>query len=446
MSLLHRLNPFAGLPNPRAVWAWGMYDLAHQSFTLLITTIYYAIYFKNVVVGDESRGTALWGYAFGIASVIIVLVSPLLGAMADFSGRKKAFLIGTGIGCTLFTCSLALTGPGTIWQGMTLYIIACVFYMAGDNFVAAFLPELSTRETVGKISAIGWTMGYVGALLCIPISAVILLAMSDSSGPTRLAMQVLFAFAGLWFFANMIPTMLFIKERKQPEPLPPGSTLLGVGFSRLWQSARQVGHFRQLAVYLLFFLIYSSGVQTFIVFIGALAEKYLSDTMLLVMTWCLAAVSGVAAFGAGVVQDRIGHKTTVVIALLVWLGTALAAAALPEHVNKGDPAPWFLWPLGIGMGIGLGAIGTASRAMVGVMTPSHKTAEFFGLWGLSLKGAGAIGPPIFGLVSSMPSMGQRGAMFVVAGFFALGLVGMLFVRPEAGKRAAEESERALARA
>lgn len=429
-----RLNPFASLPNPKEVWAWGMYDLAHQSFTLLITTIFFAVYFKNVIVGDDVRGTALWGYAFGITSVIIVLISPLAGALADFSGKKKVYLVVLGFLCVAFTCALALTEKGTVALAMTLYILANTCYMLGDNFVAAFLPEVSTRETVGKVSAIGWTMGYIGALFCMPAAAAIIYFM----GQTELAMKTIFVFAGLWFLLAMIPTIVIIKERKQPEQLPPGQTLLTVGFARLWQSAREVGRFRQLAAFLAVFLIYSCGVQTFIVFAGALAEQYVQGTTLLILIWALAAVSGVAAFAAGAVQDRIGHRATVVVSLVVWLMTALGAAALPVHMHPSGPPPWYLWPVGIGIGIGLGAIGTSSRAMVGVMTPGPKTAEFFGLWGLSLKGAGAIGPPIYGLASGR--FGQREAMLVVAGFFVLGLIGMVFVNPKAGRAAADAYE------
>lgn len=435
-AFLRRLNPFAGLPNPKEVWAWGMYDLAHQSFTLLITTIFFAIYFKKVVVvNDEPRGTELWGYAFGITSVIIVLVSPLAGALADFSGRKKAFLVALGVVCVVFTCALAFTGAGTVSLAMTLYIVANTAYMLGDNFVAAFLPEVSTRETVGRVSALGWTMGYVGALVCVPAAALILWLMGTGDA----AMKVIFVFAGLWFLLAMIPTIVIIKERKQPESLPPGKSLLTVGFTRLWETAKEVRHFRQIAAFFAVFLVYSCGVQTFIVFAGVLAEQYVSGTTFLLLIWALAAVSGVAAFGAGAVQDRIGHRATVVISLCVWLLTALGAAALPAQSAPGGSVPWYLWPVGIGIGIGLGAIGTSSRALVGVMTPEAKTAEFFGLWGLSLKGAGAIGPPIYGLAAH--SMGQSKALLLIAGFFVLGLIGMLFVNPRAGRAAAESYER-----
>ena len=107
-----RLNPFRSLPNPRQVWAWGMYDLANQSFTLLIVTLFYAIYFQNTVAADPARGKFLWGIANGLSAGIIVVLGPVLGAMADFGGSKKRWLMGLALGCSGLTIALAFTGPG----------------------------------------------------------------------------------------------------------------------------------------------------------------------------------------------------------------------------------------------------------------------------------------------------------------------------------------------
>lgn len=413
-----------------------MYDLANQSFTLLITTIFYAIFFRNVVVGDPDRGTALWGYAFGITSVIIVVLSPLAGAVADYSGRKKAFLVALGVACVLLTCALALTGPGTVVLAMTLYVLANICYMIGDNFVAAFLPDVSTRENLGRVSAIGWTMGYVGALLCLPFGAAIMWLLGGTQ--SLAANRAVFVFAGVWYLLAMIPTIVILKERPAPPRHGRKTSLAAVGFVRVWETARELRTFRRLAAFLAVFLVYSCGVQTFIVFAGTLAEQYVQGAAALALYWGLAAVSGIAAFAAGSIQDRLGHRAMVCLCLLIWFATTLGAAALPVNATPGAPPPWFLWPVGIGIGVGLGALGTASRAVVGVMTPASKTGEFFGMWGLSLKGAGAIGPPLYGLIAG--SAGQRTALLCIAGFFALGLLGMAWVNPDEGRRAAEDYE------
>lgn len=434
------LNPFRGLSNPREVWAWGMYDLANQSFTLLINTLFFGIYFKDfVTVGNPGRGVYLFGLAFAVASLVVVLTSPLLGAMADFSGRKKTGLMVMGVGCALATAALALVGPGDIALAFWVYALANVFFMGGENFLAAFLPEISTRDTMGRVSAIGWTMGYVGGLLCLPLALLIPGALGRSQ-PTPEWFRWVFLFAGAWFFLNAIPTLLFLRERKRPETLPPGATIATVGFTRLAVTIRQAGRYRQLGRFLLVFLIYSCGMQVIIVFSGIIANQYLKSGKELVgFAWVLAAVAGVGSFGLGAFQDRIGHKRSLVIALAVWIVTALGAAALPS----GGGAPmWHFSLVGLGVGLGLGMAGTASRTLVGAMTPTHKTAEFFGLWGLAYKLAGAMGPPIYVWISA--TGGQQPAMLAVAATFIAGLIGVAFIRPEEGRRVAEDEDRRLA--
>lgn len=428
---LARLNPFRGLANPREVWAWGMYDLANQSFTLLITTLFFGVYFKTRVVGDPARGEELWGRSFAVASLIVVCASPLLGALADFTASKKRMLIGLGLGCVALTCALAAVGPGETALAMTLYIAANVLFMSGENFLGAFLPELSTRETVGRVSALGWTMGYVGALLCLPMSLLI----PGVAAQTPEGFQRVFVFAGLFFLVGSIPTMLFLRERKTPEALPPGRSLLTIGFVRLAHTARNLGDYREIARFLSVFFVYSCGVQVVVVYSGIIAAKQLRDGKALVFfVWALAAVAGAGAYLAGMLQDRLGHRRMLAAALAVWLLTAIGGALMPPSGGH----LWMLYAVGAGVGVGLGLIGTASRAMVGSMTPAHKTAEFFGFWGLAYKAAGALGPYLYSEIAG--SAGQQRGMLMVAACFALGLLGLLVVDEKAGAEAARRAE------
>lgn len=426
-----RLNPFRSLTSPREVWAWGMYDLANQSFTLLVTTLFFGVYFNQVVVGDPARGQLLYGLAVALSSLLVVLTSPFLGALADFSGRKKAFLTWLGIGCSIFTMSLALAGAGEVALAMTLFIAANVCFMSGENFLAAFLPELSTRETIGRVSAIGWTMGYLGALICLPLALLI----PGLTARTGAGFRGLFLFAGAWFLVNALPTMLLLRERKRREPMPPGTSLWTIGFRRVLASAVHAGRFRELTLFLVFFCVYCCGMQIIIVFSGIIASNYMTPPVLIAFAMALAAVSAVGSALSGLYQDRIGQRLTVQASLVIWILTAAGAAMLPPR----DASPWLLSGVGLGVGLGLGLTGAASRALVGVLTPAHKTAEFFALWGLGYKIAGVIGPLLYGMVVSW--RGQPWAMGLVGLFFALGLAGTFFVDVPAGRRAAEESER-----
>lgn len=426
------LNPFRGLPNPREVWAWAMYDLANQSFTLLIVTLFFSIYFQNTIATTPEQGKQAWGLAVGASSLVVVVLGPVLGALADFGGRKKAWLVALGLACSLMTMVLAAFGPGDLLPAAIVFVLANIAFMGGENFLASFLPEIAKREHLSRVSAIGWTFGYLGAMLVLPIAGVVLAVM----GVNDAAMRTLFFAAGLWFLLNLLPALLFLKERKTPEALPPGRSLWSVGFVRLWETAREARRFGSLMRFLVAMTVYSAGMSIIIAFAGDLAFQYLgAGPIFIVYCWVLSLVAGVGSISTGWFQVRFGHRRTICVSLVLWLCTSAGAAMLPP---PGGGPLWPIWLIGLGIGLGLGMTGNAGRTLVGAFTPRHKTAEFFGLWGLSYKLASVVGPPLYGLVFA--SAGQGPALWMVAGFFLVGLVLMGLVDVRAGERATLESE------
>jgi len=278
-------------------------------------------------------------------------------------------------------------------------------------------------------------MGYLGALICLPLSLLI----PGVRDGTELGFRGLFVFAGIRFFLNALPTILILKEKKVREELKPGERLWTIGFTRVAATVRQASQFRQLAIFLIFFSIYCCGMQVIINFSGLLANQYLpSKVMLIAFVEVLALISAVGSIISGLYQDKIGQRLTVQISLVIWILTSIGAMMLPK-----DHAPmWLLISVGLGIGLGLGLTGAASRALVGVLTPAHKTAEFFALWGLGYKIAGVVGPLLFGIV--IANLGQSAGMGLVGLFFLIGLAGTFFVNIEKGRRAAEDSEREFA--
>ena len=436
---MRTLNPFKGLDRPLHVWAWGMYDLANQSFTLLVVTLFLPIYLKNVVVPqagiDPDRALVMLSWAVAFSSGVVVLLGPVLGALTDFAGRKKLALTLTGIGCAVLTMALSFMPASAVAWTLIFFALANVLFMLGENFLASFLPEISSRETLGRVSAIGWTMGYVGAIVCLPMA---LLLPGVRAGAAH-GYQWIFFFAGAWFLICALPTFLILRESKAAEALPPGRTLWTIGPARLLETAREAGAFRQLAIFLAFFCVYCCGMQVIINFSGLLASQYIKEPMYLIgFVLALAMISAAGSAVSGLVQDRIGQRLTVQISLAVWIATSIAAALLPSA-----GASWaHLGLVGAGIGLGLGLTGPASRALVGVLTPAHKTAEFFSLWGLGYKVAGVIGPLVYGVVYARA--GQQWAMGSVGLFFIVGLAGTFLIDMRAGREAAERSERQFA--
>lgn len=431
--MLARLNPFRGLPNPREVWAWGMFDLANQSFAILINTLFFPIYFATVIVGDEARGRTLWGLAAGGANLLVVLAAPVIGALADYSGAKKRVLTITWLGCVASLLLLSRADAGMIGYAMVCFAFATVCYSAGENLVAAFLPDIADAKRMARVSALGWTMGYAGALLVLPI-ALIVTGEEASPGESR-ALVVL---AALWFFVNAIPTFLFVRERAYVHADDGArANLIVIGFSRFGRTVRDASSFAQVFRFLPAFLVYSAGVQVVIYFSGIIASKDFGFTgvKLLLFFLQITVTAGIGAFGIGRLQDAIGRKRALMLTLVVWIVAALLAAALPRTSQY----EWAFWVIGNLIGLALGAIGAGSRAFFGVLTPLHKSAEFFGLWGSAYKFAAVIGPPLFGLTSEW--MGSRAALLLVAGFFSAGMLGLWFVDEGRGRRDARRAER-----
>jgi len=421
--------PFRSLGNPKEVWAWGMFDLANQSFTLLIITVLFPIYFKTVAVGDPSKGDALWSAGVSAALFIVVLLSPILGARADSRGSRKKSLMVTGVGCAILTAALALIEPGSGWIGLMIFIPANIMYQLGENLLASFLPGLSTTRTIGKVSAIGWTMGYVGGLMLLIIVAILAFAAGwDSPEQWR----PIFVIAALWFGLGMIPAAMILKEpTSQPSELG--------AFARLKQTINEAAHHRELFRFLIAFLVYGFGVQTMIAFAAILAGDFgIEGNQLILFTLQLTVTAGATAIVVAKFQDKIGVKATIIGFLAVWIiscGTMFGVKVMIPN----DPPAWIFWVIGNGIGIGLGGIGTSSRAIVGMFAPKHRTAEFFGLWGMTYKLAGAIGVLAFGQIKAW--VGDSAALGLLTGFFAVGLVLMLRVNVVSGIRSARRGER-----
>lgn len=427
--------PFRSLDQPRAVFSWGVYDMANQSFQLLINTLLFPLFVTGVVVTAEDRGDAAWFLMSASGLGLIVLLSPVLGAMADQRAWKRELLLATGAACAALTFALGFIQPGQVALAFALYLIAAVACGLGENFLGSFLPEISTPRTVGRVSAIGWTMSYIGALALLVVTAAFTI-LSGRTDPSE--MRPLLFFAGLWFAAGMLPAALWLRERATPAPARAPTAIAGA-FARLAASARESARYRQLARFFLAFAVYSAGTMIMIYGLGVIGDRLGFELReLILMAFIIAVTAGASAAVAGRVQDSFGHVRTISVFLALWV-IATIAMALAEFAR---PPAAVYWAVSGAIGVALGGIGTASRAIVGAFTPTHRAGEFFGLWGMIYKGAGMVGVALFGLLGKFA--GQPAALGVVAGLFGLGWVLLLRVDEADGIRAAERAESAPA--
>lgn len=432
------MNPFRKLPNPREVWSWGMYDLANQSFQLLINTLLFSIFVQNVIVqNDPAKGSQLWTLMIAIAQILVVVISPIAGAIADQKAWKRELLLATGFICAVATASLSILQPGQATLAILLFVVAAVACGLGENFLGSFLPEISTKENVGFVSALGWTMSYIGALLLLGIVALYCFVFQRSA-PHE--MRPLFVFAGVWFLLGMLPALLYLREKTQPSTLRSGQIVLAA-LGQLRRSAREARRFRQLTRFLLIFFVYSIGTNAIIYFLGQIGIGFgFGLTKLVGFALLMAMTAGIASALTARYQDRIGHRRTIVTFLTIWCGST-AAMGVAKLQAAPETAFWIVSGL---IGLGLGGIGTSSRALVGAFTPESRAAEFFGLWGFAAKLSVIAGVGVFGLVSTAVTKdlnaGQAVACFVLSGFFAIGMLLMRTVNTAEGVRTAQAAD------
>ena len=419
-----------------------MYDFANQSFTLLILTLLFPLYVRKVAVATPgmdaaaagAMGDRVWSSIYAGSMLLVVLCSPLIGAFADAKGAKKRMLVMTGVLCVLLTASFALIGPGGWVLAVFLFIPANFCYQIGENMLASFLPEVAGQRNIGRVSAIGWTMGYIGALLLLILVVSAMLGL-DMGPPER--WRPFFVFAAVWFALGMIAPALVLRELKPKDETPSIAMCAQLAIDRLRTTFRDAAQHRHLLRFLLAFFIYALGVQTLIAFAGIIANDFgFGQTKLAIFMLQLTITAGAGAVLTGMHQDKLGPRRTLLIILSVWVVTCLAMVGLTLPAN---PPEWLFWIIGNGVGLGLGGVGTASRSMVGVFTPQHKTAEFFGLWGMTYKGAGVVGVLSFGQVKA--ALGSTVSLALLTGFFVVGLILLLRVNVNAGRRCALRAQR-----
>lgn len=409
------------------VLAWCLYDFADSSFTTLIVTVAYGLYFRSVVAGH--LGTAAdfyWGLSISISMVIVALISPALGAMADAAGTKKRFLVVFALTSMLFTALLVTVRPGDLWLGMALFILANIGYEGAHVFYNGFLPEIAAEDEMGRISGYGWATGYIGALIAILATLPLTRAGLDPEGvPTY---RLTFGAVALFYLVFSLPIFFLLRERA-PRRGAAGAGAAVEGLRRLRETFRHIRRLRDLFRFLLAFVVYNDGVATVIAFSAIYAMHVIGFTVAQVMT--LFVVTQISAFigawAAGYLVDRWGARPTIVSTLVIWCAVVAAAYAV-------DTVPAF-YAVGIAASIGMGSTQTASRSLMGLLIPPGRSAEFFGFYGLTGKISAVAGPLLYGGVAALAGS-ERPAVLSLVLFFAAGLALLGTVDVERGRAAA----------
>lgn len=428
----------------REVLGWAMYDFANSGYTTVVITAVFNAYFVSVVAGDAPWATFAWTAALAVSYALIVVTAPLVGALADLHASKKTLLAVSTAGCVAGTAALAAVGPGELALGIALVALSNFFFGSGENLVAAFLPEIAKRDSLGKVSGWGWGWGYLGGLLALGAClGYVNWAQARGQQAAEFVPVTMLITAG-FFAAASLPTFLWLRERARPQaqslpraigngPARTGDVRAGVwaaAYARVLHTLRHAAEYRDLRRFLACLVCYQAGIQTVVALAAIYAQQALGfttrDTLELILVVNITAAAG--AFAFGYVQDRIGHIPAIALTLAGWvLMTLLAWAA------EGPGAFWVAANLA---GLCLGSSQSAGRALVAYLSPQNRRAEFFGLWGLAVKLSSILGPLTYGAVTWISGGDHRLAVLVTGLFFVAGLAIVSGVDVERGRRAA----------
>jgi UMF1 family MFS transporter len=410
---------------PREVWAWAMYDFANSGYTTVVITAVFNAYFVQLVAAGESWGTFAWTLALSISYALIMFSAPVIGAYADAHAAKKKLLAITTSGCVLGTALLSLVGPGDLELAFALIVLSNFFFGTGENIAAAFLPELAKGDAMGKVSAWGWSLGYIGGLLTLAVCLIyVFWARSAGQTEAQFVPVTMLITAGMFALASSF-TFLVLKERARPQSAEAGIALRALG--RVAETLRHARQYKDLLRFLGCIVLYQSGVATVIQLAAVYAQVAMGftteDTIVLVLLVNITASLGAFLFGRW--QDRLGHRKTLTLTLLGWCSMVLIA-----YLSTGQVGFWIAANIA---GLCLGASQSAGRALVGYLSPADRHAEFFGLWGLAVKLASIMGPLSYGVVTWLTDNDHRTAMLITGVFFVLGLAALKSVDPQRGR-------------
>jgi MFS transporter, UMF1 family len=434
----------------REIFGWAMFDFANQAYTLLIITVVFGDLFTRVIVGNEGGdyrlGNFLWSLALSTSYLMVVVCSPIAGAIMDYTASKKRFLFASYLLTVVATAALYFVAPGYALLGVLLLIVSNFGYSIGEAFIASFLPDLGPPEDLGKISGFGWALGYVGGMA----SAVfVLLVLGEVSAENFERIRWVGPWAAAFFLVTAIPTFLWVRERGQPRGLPPGQGYVAIGITRVRGTLRSLGRHRDLAVLLVSMFFAMSGIYIIITYAFIYGAQVIGwdaevRTLMFVIVQLTAAAG---ALGFGFIQDRVGAKRTYQVTLVMWMTAILLIYLTPAlsgwlSVLLGRPveAQHVFLVVGSVAGLSLGSCQSATRTLVGLFAPLSRTAEFFGFWGLSLKLAGVVGLLSIGLLQA--ALGLQTAVLFCVLLFGMALVISRTVDEARGRQMADSHDEA----
>jgi MFS transporter, UMF1 family len=414
--------------------AWAMYDWANSAVQCTIITAVFPIYFASVAGADlpPAVATERFATATTLALVIVAVMAPILGAYADYAGAKKRLLaVFLAIGVSATAAMFFITRGE--WQfAALLFIIVNIGVSASFVFYDSLLPHIAGPDEMDRVSSAGYALGYVGGGLLLAINlAWILKPALFGLGDAGVASRLSFLSVAVWWLVFSIPMF-----RRVPEPAVRPQNLHGHGgpivtsVRQLVVTLRDLRRYRQAFLMLVAFLIYNDGIGTMIRMAGPYGKEIGLPENALITAFVMVQFVGIPfAFAFGWLAGRIGAKTSIFVALIVYVAISIVAYYMTTA--------WQFFLLSFLVATVQGGSQALSRSLFASMIPPEKSSEFFGFFGVFEKFAGIVGPALFA-ITVRATGSSRNAILSVIAFFVVGASLLWMVDVEEGKRVAAE--------
>jgi MFS transporter, UMF1 family len=406
-------------------WCW--YDVANSVFFTSGIALFLPAYVPTLaaagadatgylhILGVPILAASFWPYVVGLAVFLQVLVLPIIGALADYGRRKRELLLWTAaIGSVAAAAMVTLEGAHYL-RAAALFIVANLSIGASVVIYNSFLPEIAPPDERDRLSSRGWALGYVGGCVMLIVHLGLLNAAPQLGISTSIAVRIALCSTGVWWILWTIPAYRALRNRGEARSLPPGQSTLGVAFSQLWHTVRDMRRYPQTVRFLIAYLLYNDAIQTVLVVSAqfgsqevGLAVTQLTITILISQ---FVGVCGAVFFQR--LAERITAKTAVIVALVIWIALLLYAYRFVDTALE-------FYVMGGCAGLVMGGSQALSRSIFAQLVPEGKEAEYFSIYEVGDKGTSWLGPPTFGLALQWTGS-YRIAILSLLVFFISGL-------------------------
>ena len=417
-------------------FGWCLYDWANSAFAVTILAAILPVYFTESIVpvnGAELTifgwkgnlsATSLWGYTSGLTSLLILLSAPILGAIADKSHRKKAFLMIFCFLGSFLTALLFFSRPSDIFYVLLIFCLAQYCFVGGNVFYDAFLPFLAKGTEMDRLSGNGYALGYLGGGILLALNVLFIQCAHIVGVQKEMAVRLSFVSTGIWWaFFGGISFRLFQENARPHENRVAFFQSAVDGLQNVRETIRVVRQHRNVLFFLVAYMIYNEGVQTVIRMASIYGKEELGlSTGTLLGTLLMVQFIGIGgAILMSWIAARFGIKQTIITILASWFALTIFAYGMTKA--------WEFWFLGGCVGLMLGGTQALSRSFYGRMIPSNQSAQFFGYYSVFAKMSAIWGPILFAYIRQTTGT-SRLSVLSLSLFFLVGCGMLFFVREE----------------